>query len=192
MAAKFLNERLVTTRRFGPNEDGEPPAETPQASAPAQEPEPQLESLLRKEAAETQKAVQYESLVELLRHQQELVTRLRDTVTDLEDERKTLTDHLEVFHQLQASLSKPGPQRDADPAAPSVKELRQLVYTAHMELLKFEKERSESTAGNSHELLSLTFGQLSRIGLALTWPILLGALAAAAIIAMVIYHVFAS
>jgi len=193
MSAKFLNERLVTTRRFGPAEDSDRVPETTSASKKANAPKSidgELDSLLQREATETRKAIQQETLSELLRHRKELVNQLAVAMTTMATEQGQLAEQIDILAEVHGLLQQASSQPDTDPAAPSVKQLRQLVRTAHMELLGCEKKRILESSENP-VILSLTFSQLTRLGIGLTWPLLLGLLLAATIVAVAIFAVFA-
>jgi len=178
MTAKFLNERLVTTKRFAPRQEDE--TERP-ASAAAEAAPAEVDKLVRREEEEIRNESIADEAAELGRRRREVLDRLAEVAASIEQETDSLKARLEGFRQRQTALrelDEPAPGQ-TDPAA--LGRLRREVQEAHIELVKFDRERAIEQDERS-VLLSLTFGQLTRLGLGLTWPLLAGLLLAAAAI----------
>ncbi len=243
MAAKFLNQQLISSRRFAPGSQNEPPTpksepgrrtaanrnpapsdashdvepdESPAAastsealpdSASASSDQPGqldsqaeaagqakagLQTILAREAGATRETSTRREIRELQKRRLELIQRLQELRAEIEQEREALEAKSHFFRAQQEELRKFPDEIEAR----ALRSLRQALNNAHIETLKFERQ-GQGTAGTSAEkgragesLASLSFLQLTRIGAALLWPLLLTLLLVGLGIAASLYLLF--
>jgi len=191
MSARFLNERLVATRRFQPKEAGEagdrddstPQEAQPGAASADEVPGPgrdaALEALLRAEEQRTKHEALAHDLVEARRRRDELLEQLGDAIAGLEKDAAALGDRTALLQQRRESI------RALELSSEECRELsvlrlaKQELHHAHLELVKLDRD-SGRRPDMSVAVASLSLAQITRVGLGLTWPLLLVILAAAA------------
>ena len=190
MSARFLNERLVTTERFGPKEkplvlpDDRRPVET-QAAGPATD----VQDLIRAESEKLKQNAISADLAETYRRRDEVLSRLRDVLGALEREQEEIAGRLTLLQQKRDALESLRASDGARADLSTLRQLRQEVQGTHIELVKIERERAEDRE-EGFRLLSLTFGQLTRLGIGLSWPVIVALLAAAAMIVAGLFLAF--
>ena len=250
MARRFINDRLVTIKRFAPGQYDVPVADKVQepvpaelgvtpvaepadraalaartlaapapvatasaapapvlASAPAPPPlatatatagtvpaqSQDLQHVLRREDEELRSGLREKELEEFRRRQREVREQLTRAIQTLEHEQSLAQARLELLQRLESELA--GLQSDADRPRTSdeFRSARRAVDQAYLELLKLERDELEETPARDHarvDIASLTFAQLTRIGLGLTWPVIIALLLAAAVVAIALLSVF--
>jgi hypothetical protein len=165
-----------------------PPAAVAPVPAPAD-----LQHVLRREDEELRSGLREKELEEFRRRQREVGEQLTRAIQTLEHEQSLTQARLELLQRLEGELAG----LEADAAKPlagdQFRAARRAVDQAYLELLKLERDELEETPAHDHarfEIASLTFAQLTRIGLGLTWPLILALLLAAAIVAVALLSVF--
>ncbi len=191
MSRRFINERLITSRRFAPGTGRAAPsaagnspenAEAGGRRGPARRAD--LGEMMRAEARELRR---------LHRELLQQTVRLRE---ECRHEAEAAASRLRRVEQAAARLEElpdipEAPGNDAAALGP----WRQTIEGVRVELLKVEQERLASAPGQTSpspvDLESLGFGQISRWGIAFTWPLAVAVLLAALIIGAVLLLVFA-
>ena len=162
----------VSSAAGGPADEsaGQPPSPT------------RAETLLRIEETKLKEGAVAETMSELQRHRIELIEQLGEVVATLEEERRRL-DEIQSELTVRRNALVDFPAADpADAELTIVRHLKHEVHAAHMELLKHHKSRLQGPE-NGPSFSSLSFAQLTRIGMALTWPVILALLVGAALVA---------
>lgn len=187
--AKFVNDRLVTTKSFAPGSD-EPVGARSGAATPKPAPTAQaapsggVDELLRRE----EQAQQTEAIGEAAR---ELSCRRAELNQRAEALRKRMTDDLAAIEDALRELSGlPADIPDDLPLA-ELRQAKRTVDQAAIELLKIETREPEAPAQQVlHEICSLSFLQLTKLGLGLGWPVAAAFLAAGVIVAGALLALF--
>lgn len=174
MPKDFLNNQLVTVKGFGPREASNEPED--------------LEKILDKEDQKTRTVVRRRDVAETGRRREEVQRDLDEIVSSLDTEQQLVKEKLTRFSSLQAMLAN----LPEDVSQDRLMEVKQAIREAHMEMVKHHRENlsREEQAGENLDWTSLTCGQLTKIGLGLAWPLILGLLAAAGIVALALHSVF--
>jgi len=120
------------------------------------------------------------------------VARYNRLHTDIAERRSRLDRLIEGLERIHRELgTTPDAPPDPGENAAALGQYRQAVEGARIELLKIEKSLTPmgpdvDTSSLLPEISSLTFGQLTRIGFGLTWPlvaaVVLGTLGVAAVL----------
>ena len=190
MAPEFLNDRLVMTKRFGPRSPVPPTeageageaneaAEATEASAdaaPADAAQAELEKLVRAEEAEARRKVNERDAVETRRRHQEVRAALGETMTRLRERLRDTEQELQALESLRQQLDGAG---DAPMTSAQLHELKRAIHQAHMETVRHAlsgERRFAEGAATGGGLLGAPLGALTRLGLALTWPLLVALL----------------
>jgi hypothetical protein len=176
--AKFVNERLVTTDLFGlkSTKQGEPgaeekvektqvPQDAPAASA-------NLDAILRQEASHVRTQALRGDLRELVRRRLEVVQILRETLAEMELRRQELDEQRQSLQHIQRQVEEL-PETIAENDLESFRISRRIVDQAHLEVVRCAKTREDRAGAALPELSGLGFGQLTRLGIALAWPLIL-------------------
>jgi len=138
------------------------------------------------EHSEIRKAVTRSERVELERLHGEITQRLRQAIAEQEKDRHRIHAHLEVLHRQLDSLDNLGTLPETDTGSEALRQWKRHVHNAHMELLKVERDQADAP-DQRHLLMSLTWGDLTRLGWGLTWPLIVALLLAAAIIVVGVF-----
>ena len=200
MGKDFLNERLITTRRFAPGSASGTAADAGDENRPAPDSEnaesrdarEHLESIRKREEKTLRGEALRQEAAEVVRRRHAAEEQVTVAITELETVRDRTKKRLEALEEARgrlAALPRIQPDRMDDAA---LREARSVVGAVHVELARQQKERRETAASRSGvpELTSLSFSQLTRLGLGLTWPLLVVGLVAAAIVAGALLAVF--
>lgn len=198
MATRFLNERLVTTKRFAPGAAaahvaaGAPPAEAGVPAEPGEHERPR-EVLVRKECGD------------VARLYAEADRQLAEDAAALAREQDVVAARQEAVADRQQRLAAiPLPDEVDPPPVEVVRAARQALLDLHREL---KQARSEATPvvspGAAHPpaavwaavagLLHLPpsqVTQLARLGLALTWPLAAAILLAGLLVMIAVLMAF--
>jgi len=183
--ARFLNERLVVTPRF--SQGGETAAA---AKADEQTSSDRATQLVRRE----EKAMQTEALrqdaSELSRRKLEVMAQLGGALQRLEAEQEVLVLELEALRGARRDVSALG-ELEADGDGARVRRAARVLETAHLELVKAERRHAGDVADSGAGLVDLGFGELTRVGLAMSWPLILTLVALAVLLAVILRVTFA-
>jgi hypothetical protein len=199
---QFINERLVTAGRFKPGVPGAPGpggGTTDATAVPAGAQEPptppppetgaDLPHLLRREHAALHSGLRRERDDEFRRRRQEVCGLLAARAAACAEAQRDAGHELERLQLWQERLS---PAAALDPERADEADLRaarRQLEEVHLELLRLQRDHAAATDVPRthplvHDLLSLSFAQVTRLGLGLLWPlavaVLLGALLLAA------------
>jgi hypothetical protein len=149
--------------------------------------------VLRREDETLRSGLREQAQEEFRRRQREVREQLTRAIQTLEHEQSLAQARLELLQHLEAELAT----LQADAARPltgdEFRAARRAVDQAYLELLKLEREELEEAPARDHarlEVASLTFAQLTRLGLGLTWPLVLALLLAAGVVAVALLSVF--
>ena len=182
MSIKFLSERLVTTSRFSPSEQDDRVAASPtRENEDNQDSSNKIDDLLRVEQEQVKNKSVAEAFVEVQRRRKEVLRGVTEQIHAMENEQEELKSHLALLREKQTLL------HGVDESAPETNDLaalrriKQDVHETHMELLSCRRKK-EVAGAMPLAIDSLTVSQLTRVGLALTWPLMVTLLAAASII----------
>lgn len=230
---QFINEALVTSKRFGPPTHTQAPKSTPTPEpdaaeapsappaaaettpdappdpadsaathvasspeaerAPAPAPAEPVTALHRREDDHLRAELMQEEVAEFGRRRQELRNQLHRDVSALEHGLADTEARLDFLKRLQRTLEQVQVQDTTPLTATEFRQARQELEQIRLELLKLERDKLEATPATSApglEIHSLTFGQLTRLGLGLTWPLILALLLAAAAVTVALLTVF--
>ena len=187
MGAKFLNDRLVTTRRFTPEPTAAEEDQPVRRRAATVEGPPSGTTDAPKTPAKSEDdRVRAHSVAErsaeLRRRHAEVVRDLSEAITTIERRQRAEASAGATFRQRLDTLTALDELVGGEMNAEALRRVGQEVHDGHVELMKFEAESAGPEEDPRPALLSLTFGQLTRMGLALTWPLILAVLLAAGIV----------
>ncbi len=203
---KFVNDKLVTSRRFAPGSGRVPegenvkgrtlvsgivPADQDDGTLAEAEKE-KLEKLVRREEANTKAAVLEREIAETRKQRLEVLEMLRQAADNLEREAQLCHEQSAFFAALDKNLQSL-PEQFSEGELRTVK---QAVRTGQIELAKFFQSQPLLTAGHGSDASisaasGLGFWPLARLGVGLTWPLMLVVLATGALLAFVLYALFA-
>jgi len=118
---------------------------------------------------------------ELIRRRAELRLALRTAVTEGEGEQKSLAASVQALRDSLARM--PEDESTPVPDAAAVRDLRQRLHEAGIQLALFERRRGQGGQRES-AWQSLAFGELCRLGFAFFLPLIVALLLAAGIVAV--------
>ncbi len=181
MPRNFLSNRLMTAKRFAP-------AEAQLPSAPPATLAADLERLLKVEEQTTRAKVIERDTAETIRRRDEIHRDLATLVASLKNEQQAVAEKLARFGALEQRVAQLSALDDPG----SVAEVKRAVREAHLEMVVHYRDglAQEGAEAGAWNPASLSFGQLARLGLGLTWPLLLGLLLAALVVAIALATVF--
>jgi len=182
MSAKFLNERLVTTKNFSPQPNqGQKALREERTATHKVASGDEVERLRQTEDAHLREQTLRTEWTEVLRRRVEVIAQLRQAIALLEHERNELGNRLVLLQDKLDRLEALEARPSAEGGTAALRERRQEIEGAHIELLKLHQPETQP-ADASPALLSLTVGQLSRLGFALSWPLILALILAALLV----------
>ncbi len=164
----------------------------PEENSPHEENEDNLNVILSREEQATKQTALQRELLELHRQRREVMQRLQETRTSLEQEKEGIEAKVHFFSSLLEELRAFSDQDGEE----SMRGLRQAVNNAHMEWVKREQEKAAEAGGEnfnrqtSHTLSSMSLAQLAKIGFGLLWPVLVALLVSGGIVAATLYKLF--
>ena len=185
---KFVSGKLVTTRSFSPGvgevptkADGrEAHAEPPPAAAPAAD----VDELLRREEAAHKTEAIGEAARELSRRRAELMQQVHELGE------RTKRDLATIERVARELAGLPAFIPDTVPLA-ELRQAKRVVDQAAVELLRIETREPEGSAQQIlHEVCSLSFRQLTKLGFGLGWPVAAALLAAGLVVALALVALF--
>jgi hypothetical protein len=146
-----------------------------------------LNEILEKESVRTRSVVTERDAVETVRRREEMLRDLSAILDDLDREAALVGEKFERFRAMREAVAA-GPEQVSQQRLGDVKKA---IREAHMELVKHHRDSlAAEHAVAGVDWPSLSFGQLMKIGLGLGWPLILGVLAAAAVISAALLAVF--
>jgi hypothetical protein len=192
MTAKFLNDRLVASKRFSPGSSqqtdrpkGEAAAAT-ESGAKADD----LKHILDTEDRHTRNAVMARDLAETRKHRREVAAMLADMTESLMQEQAMLTEQARLFRELRQKLEEIGDHFTAEELRP----VKRTVEEASLELSRFVRDRRGGAGDPAPDrplpLATLSWGQATCLGIALTWPLITAVLLGTAVLAWILYSLF--
>jgi len=151
--------------------------------------EKSLEKILEKEEEATKQTVRQRGRKHIMQQKEEIKQRLEDLISDYEIKENELQQESAVFRDLKEKIDKI-PENMAETEK---RNYRQLLRTAELELNKHDEGDSsvQSITPQTSTITEATFFQLTRAGIALTWPLILTILGAMSFLGLLIYSVFA-
>lgn len=176
MTAKFLNDQLIRSQRFGPGGAGAAKAENEGGTQAA---DGDLKPILKREDDHTRAQVYSRECQETERRRTEVIDQLDDRLHSLDKRRRQLEQARDAVAALPEKL-----------AADQLRHAKRAVETAHLECVKEEQRDEEQRGRPGHQWQTMGFLKTAGIGLALTWPIVLALLVGAALIAFSVFAVF--
>ncbi len=183
MSDKFLNNRLITTRRFKPQQeknaktDSDIKNQLPKHVAE----EDELADLQRAENDAVHKEALAAEWKELRVHHHELLSKLDDAIEQLDQQQRYVEAVRAELQEHKATLKQLNMVSNFVPDNSEVRQAKRKVQNAHLELVKYERRQTPADE-SKHILLSLTFGQLTRLGLGISWPLIATLIFSAALI----------
>ncbi len=188
MARNFINNRLVTARRFAPGEKSPPATATaPLAEDAPVPPAAGLETILQKEDSRTKVQVAKRDVRETGRRREEVLRDLGEIVANLEAEQTIVKEKLARFDDLRRTIAG----LPEDVGAERLGKVKAAVREAHIELVKHHRESLTSEErGGGIDWTTLDLGQLTRIGFGLGWPVIVGFVIGALIVSATLAVVF--
>jgi hypothetical protein len=186
MSAKFLSDQLMKSMKFRPGHEDTRPSDG-QETVREKGAGDGLQQILDREDAHTRSTVARRDISETRRRREEVLELLDTTVQDLRREKEFFDEKLVLFAELAQNLR----DHPEDFEASELLDVKQKMRAAHMEVAKFVREkegggeRSPATASPR-----LSFGELTRMGLSLTWPLILAVLVGTVTLVAVLYTLF--
>ena len=190
MCAKFLSDQLMKSMKFRPGRAGKEgsPDSIADGTVSAGERPDELEHILKKEEEKTRVTVRHRDVAETRRRRDEVLNLLDTTIQDLHREREFFHSKLALFSQLAENLREHPEEFDTS----ELLDVKRKVRSANIEVAKFIRERAmpsrdgmKNTPGPPLSLLELTL-----LGLAVTWPILVVIVASVIALVLVLYSLF--
>jgi hypothetical protein len=176
MSKDLLSERLVTTSRFKPGEDAQTP--DPGRGTDDAAGNTGVEDLKRREDHAVQHHAFQEDWQELHRRQMEILTAIDDACDAMAQQQTDLETRIGQLRKRHEQIEELRIDDQHQPSREELRQLRQNLHHAGIELTLLDRDVHRG-GGSGIDLTHLTFGELSKIGLGLSWPIILGVLAAA-------------
>ena len=190
MGRDFLSARLVTSKRFQPT-TGEASASESDTTAPA-EPESASANADQYRKLEEERihhtALRHEA-TETIRRREELLVQLREALDRIEAEQHQLQSQGALFREKVDTLTQLPSPRPASPDLSVLRELRQEVHATHMELAKFAQQAAPNPE-RAAVPANLSFRELSGIGFAMTWPLMLAVVLGGLLVALGVVAAF--
>lgn len=188
---RFVNERLVTVRRFKPGTPEPAGGVTASGSLPSAD----LGQILHREQTALDAGLQREHLDEFARRRAEVSHELETALLQAEQQRQGAEEDIQQLLEWKLKLD---PAQGLDPATAAPADLRgarRAVEEVHLELLQCLRSPEGAEAGSTPrpaacELLSLSLGQMTRLGLGFTWPLIAAIVLAGLAVAVSLLAVF--
>jgi hypothetical protein len=177
MAKNTLTSRLVTTRSFSPTE--------PRAAAAVERPaEQSLNELVSREEQELKRESVSQSWVEVCRRRGEVLVDIDRAIQVLEKRRSETEEMMRTLSHRRQAVASIDVEQPADPSLDQLRRMKQDLHDAHVELTVFQRLDVGASKGPRLHLADLGFGDLSRAGIGLFWPIIAGMLLAAVVLSV--------
>lgn len=180
MAKGTLTSRLVTTRSFSPVESRDA-ATAERVARPAEQ---SLNELVRREEDELKRESIAQSWSEVRRRRGEVLIDLDRAIQALEKRRTEADEMLRTLSHRRQAVAAIDVEQPGEPSLDVLRRMKQDLHDAHVELTVFQRLDSAGSGDPRSQLADMGFADLSRIGLALFWPLIAGVLAAAVVLAV--------
>lgn len=174
MSKDLLSERLVTTPRFKPG-DEKRAAEAPDSGGDATR---SVEDLKLQEDRAVQSHAFQEDWQELHRRQTEILAAIEDACEAMAQQQTELETRIAQLRKRHTEIQELLIDDRREPSREDLRQLRRHLHHASIELTLLDRDVGRG-AGGGIDLAHLTFGELSKIAVGLSWPIVLGLLVAA-------------
>lgn len=168
MCAKFLSDNLMASNRFHEKQDGSdvPREETDHGNGEQDD----LDRMRRREEAKTRQKVKKRDLAETRRQKQDMEAMLREVTEELRHESSQLTAALATLQDVQGAMESIPDAFTED----QLKSVKQTLRRAQVEIAKANKVRPKAEhADPPADIRAYSVRQLTKMGLALTWPLIL-------------------
>ncbi len=191
MGKGFLSGRLASVQRFRP---GQPAADL-DSSAP--DPSPQTgnrgkaEQLAEVETRELHRQSLAEGWLELQRRRREVLRDLDEAKEAFDREQARNEELFQLLAEKRSRISEGPPDGPAPPPREALRRLTQDIHELSLELAIWRNRGEGSeTAAAPAGLVGFSFVELCKVGFALTLPLLVVVLVAAAVVAITVAAVF--
>lgn len=185
MAKDTLTRRLVTTRSFAP---GEPRVEAEASTAPAVPaaavPAAELDDLVRREEHELKRQSIAQSWSEVRQRRREVMMDLDRAVQVLEKRQREVEDLRRTLTQRREAVAGMDVDRADVPELEVLRRMKQVLHDAHVELAVYQRLEARDADDRRVPLSDLGFGDLTRLGLGLFWPLVVAIVAGAVVLAV--------
>lgn len=184
MAKNTLTSRLVTTRSFSPTEARA--AALPERALPVPErpAEQSLNELVSREEEELKRESIAQSWVEVCRRRGEVLVDIDRAIQVLEKRRTETDEMLRTLSHRRQAVAGIDVERPGEPSLDQLRRMKQDLHDAHVELTVFQRLDASSSNSQRMHLADLGLGDLSRAGFGLLWPLIVGMLLAAVVLAL--------
>lgn len=181
MAKGTLTSRLVTTRSFSPTEPRDAAA-VERAVRPAEQ---SLNELVRREEDELKRESIAQSWSEVRRRRGEVLIDLDRAIQVLEKRSTEADEMLRTLSHRRQAVAAIDVEQPGEPSLDVLRRMKQDLHDAHVELTVFQRLDSAGDGERRRaHLADLGFADLSRAGFALFWPLIVGILVAAVVLAV--------
>jgi hypothetical protein len=177
MAKNTLTSRLVTTRSFSPTEPRT-------ATAPERLAEQGLDELVRREEEELKRESIAQSWTEVCRRRGEVLIDIDRAIQVLEKRRTETDEMLRTLSHRRQAVAGIDVELPGEPSLDQLRRMKQDLHDAHVELTVFQRLDAGGSNRQRMYLADLGFGDLSRAGIGLFWPIIGGMLLAAVVLSV--------
>ena len=152
-----------------------------------------LDNILRREDGDIRRTAVSESITETVQSRREVLEQLRETTCEIRQRTETLDAYRKLLEATAANIAEFDPEITEN----NVGTIRRAIENARIEIARFERDamkRQSNTPKTDKLTLSVEdvpIGKLLKIGLALTWPVVLALIAAAIAGVVVLFNLFA-
>ena len=184
----LIHEKLAQSARFAPgkNSGGKDNKEQHDHDQP-------LTKILTKEEDHARRSAQEKSVNQINQHREEIKEGLTELINKYEGRQQELQKELSEIRELKEKIEALPQEISAE----EIKDCKQLLQAADYKFLQHESEiverntDSKSTDSAHQSLTDASFFQLTRTGLALTWPLILAIIGAFTTLGLLMYSLFA-
>lgn len=191
MMRNLINEKLVQSSRFAPGKKSGDESSTDNDQPGTGQP---LKQILSKEEEHVRHTAQENSITAINQHREQINKGLAELINQYEDRQNALQEELSKLRELKTKIDAMPEEIQAD----DIKDCKQLLQAADYEVLQHEREKVSNTNFQSiskgigaQSLTEASFLQLTRTGIALTWPLILAVIAAFSTFGLLMYSIFA-
>jgi hypothetical protein len=174
------------------NESQQEPNATPPIESKAGDAPQHLDNILRREHGDIRRSAVSERITETVQSRRETLELLRETSCEIRQRAETLDAYRKLFDSTAANIAEFDPEITEE----NLGTIRRAIENARLEIARFERDvmkRHSNTAKTDKLTLSIADippGKLLKIGLALTWPVVLALIAAAVAGVVVLFNLF--
>ena len=184
----LIHEKLAQSARFAPgkNSGGKDNKEQHDHDQP-------LTKILTKEEDHARRSAQEKSVNQINQHREEIKEGLTELINKYEGRQQELQEELSEIRELKEKIEALPQEISAE----EIKDCKQLLQAADYKFIQYERDiadsnkQSNSKEGLPQSIIDASFFQLTRAGLALTWPLILAVTAAFTTLGLIMYSLFA-